>query len=540
MESYIKQQHPLNRLFLALSAVSLLLWSYAVLTTSIDHVPMVNMPILHIMPATYWVGFAMLVLATIVWYFSPETKWYHFSLLLFWTLYIFIGPEMMEVNARGYDAIGHLLGVTYIDQGRSSEYWYIQWPGFVFFSSFLYKVTGVGFFALYTLVSLSLHLLRMVFIGYLGTRLFSGKKQALLFSVLLIGFFWEPQAFDPSAQHFGIIIMLPLLALCFSAKQLNARRRALIIALFGTLVITHILTSFIVALIIIFLSLMSLTGRRFGYSRDISGYTLAALFIVSFLAYLMYTTDWVVNEAVAAFIRAFRDPLLPARFFVPTSSYEEFVMGFVYLFYLVLLVWMVIIAARKEFWTNLLNRVFPLLCLIPVSLVIIPYGFAALPRFYILGVPFIVWFLARESHHIGRVVVTVFMVVLLAMSFGERYQTEYVTYVPTADFAGARFITSKIPLSDTLYTPTYYNPSPMSRANVLEQPNLVSGTKPFGKYLQPAFPFAARSMRNENFVRFHGSEKDLSDITEAFYPYKGNIIYTNGDYQVYAYRYKRE
>jgi hypothetical protein len=78
----------------------------------------------------------------------------------------------------------------------------------------------------------------------------------------------------------------------------------------------------------------------------------------------------------------------------------------------------------------------------------------------------------------------------------------------------------------------------MSRANCLDQPSLVSGLEATGRFLRPDFPFTARSQRNENYILFHAGERALSEIIEAFYPYKGNIIYTNGDYRVYAHRYQ--
>ena len=535
-----RQSSLMPRFYLLLSVVSLCLWCYAVLTTSIDHVPMVNLPILYLMPATYWVGFAMLILATIVWYFSAETRWYHFSLLLFWTLYIFIGPEMMEVTARGYDAIDHLVGVTYIEQGRLAEYQYAEWPGFAFLSSFVYKVTGIGYYILPKLISTSFHLLRMVFIGYLGTRLFAGKKAALLFSVLLIGFFWEPQAFDPSPQHFGILLMLPLLGLCFSAEHLDMRRRGLIIILFTALVIIHILTSFILVLVILFFSLMSLTGRHFSYSRDIRGYTLPVLFLVMFTTYIMYTADWIFAEGVAAVIKAFREPFQATQFLIPDSAFEEFVVRFVYLFYIVLLLWMLIIVARKKFWANLLDRVFPLLCLIPVSFVIIPYGMPSLPRLYILGVPFIVWFLVKGSRHVGKVIIIAFMVILLVMSFGLRYTNEYVTYIPTGEFSGAQFACQRVPLESVVYDPAYLDPGFIARTNRLDIPYTAGGKSSDVLRLSSRFPFAVKSIRTTNVIHFHYGERDFVAIAEAFYKDEDNIIYSNGEFQLYAYRYRGE
>jgi hypothetical protein len=496
------------------------------------------------MPLTYWVGVAALILATVVWYFSSETRWYHFLLLLPWTLYIFIGPELVEAGIRGYDTVDHLLGVTFIDQGRFSEYGYKDWPGFIIFTSFLYKITGVSYDVLPKLVSVSLHLLRTIVILYLGVSLFTNKKHVLLFSLLLVGSFWENQSFDPCPQHLAIIIMLPLLALFFSTKHLDTKRLVLIVFLFFTLLITHVLTPFIVALLALFFGLMSLTRKDFGYNRDIKWYTIFILFLVGFTAYLMYATGWVFQEAVDAFIRALQDPFLSTQFLIPYSTYQQFVIYLAYSFYVVLILWMLIIAGRKEFWTKPLERIFPLLCLIPFSFVVIPYGLAALPRFYILGVLFLIWFLVKESHKLRQGIIITFLVVLMLLSFGERYAVEYVTYVPTEEFAGARFICSKIPLSSKVLDVALFDPAPRSMANSLTQPIIVGGLM---RWLQPdgsfywAEPgiqmnFAIESFRTRNLYFYHYGEEVWSIISEKFYQLNNSsIIYTCRDYRIYYY-----
>jgi hypothetical protein len=443
------------------------------------------------------------------------------------------------------DTLDHLIGVTFIEQGRLPEYyWYDDWPWFVYLSSFVYKATGVGFLALAKLVAISFHLLRMVFIGYFATHLFAEKKQALLFSVLLIGSFWELSSFDPTPQHLAILMMLPLLALCFSAGQLDTRRRALIIVLFSGIVMTHVLTPFVVALLIIFFSFMSLTGRRFGYSPDVKGYILPMLFVVMFIAYIMFTADWVLADAVTTFIAAFTEPLRPITAFTGRSAYLEFVLRLALLFYIILLLWMLIIAARKEFWASgKLERLFPLLCLLPLSLVIIPYGGASLPRFYILAVPFIVWFLVMESRHLARILVAAFLVVLLVLSFAERYATEYTVYVPTEEFAGARFISQKIPLSDTVWEVGYLDPMVISRANVLDATKRIGGDISgweippiLGLFLQ----FAVESPRTMNFFNTHISAERLLATSELLYGTEHNMVYTSGDYHIYFYEYTGE
>lgn len=549
MESYIERGRTLKRLFLILLAASLGLWGYVVLTTTIDRVPMTEFPVLYMMPPIYWVGVALLIVATIIWYFSPETRWYHFMLLLPWTLYIFVGPDLVEAGVRGYDTLGHLEGVNYIAQGRFSEYCYKDWPGFIFNFTFLYEVTDIGYYTLPKLASTSLNLLRVLFIGYLGTQLFPVKKHALLFSLVLLPSIWS---LDVSPQHLGILLMLCLLALCFSPGQLDMRRRGLIIILFAVLIITHVLTPLAMTLFFILFSLMSLTGRDFGYCRDIKGYTLPTMGVVMFLAYLMYISSWVFRDTVKILEKAFQEPpgilAQPAGLLAPYSSYQEFAWHLAYLYFGVLLLWGLLVIFRPKFWSQFnLERIFPLLCLIPVALfTFVAYGMSSLPRFYLFAIPFIVWFLVRESRTFWKVTTTLLLVSLLVLSFAQYWAIEYVSYVPTEEFAGAKFVCSKIPKSEDVrvYYVVLYDPSPTSLANVLDGPKIVGkigllrGARAWEEYREGHIQFAVYSTRQKQQILFHYDDEGLPPTRERLYRDDHNVIYTNGDLQVYAIVYR--
>lgn len=550
MESSFERGYTLKWLFIILSTISLGLWSYVVLTTTIDRVPIANFPVLHMMPPIYWVGVALLILATIIWYFSPETKWFHFILLLPWTLYIFVGPDLVEAGIRGYDTLGHLSAVTFIEQGRFAEYWeYKSWPSFSFISSFLYQTTDVGYYTLPKLASTSLHLLRTIFICFLGTQLFPDKKRALLFSLVLTASFWS---LDVSPQHLGILLMLCLLALCFSPRQLDMRRRGLIIILFAILIMTHMLTALAMTLLLILFSLMSLTGKDLGYSRDIKGYTLATLGVVMFIAYLMYISDWVFPLAVDTLVKAIQEPFSilaqPVGMLAPYSSYQAFAWRLAYIYFGVLLVWGLFVVFRPRFWSRFnLERIFPLLCLIPIALfTFVAYGRSSLPRFYIFALPFIGWFLVRESRTFWRVIVALLLVLLLVLSFAQYWAIEYVSYVPTEEFAGARFVCSEIPKSEDVrvYYVTQYDPAPTSMANVLTQPLIVGkiglgrGAEAWEEYREGHIQFAVWSTRQKQQILFHYGDEGLPPTLERMYRDDHNVIYSNGDLQIYSIVYR--
>ena len=547
-ESSAEPGQTLKKIFLILLTISLGLWGYVVLTTTIDRVPIASFPVLHMMPPIYWVGVALLILATVIWYFSPQTRWYHFILLLSWTLYIFVGPNLVEAGITGYDTLGHLQGVTYIEQGKFSEYLnYRDWPGFIFLFHFIYEVTDIGYYVLPKLASTFLNLARALFIIYLGTRLFPEKKHALLFSLVLIPSFWS---LGVSPQHLGILLMLCLLALCFSPGQLGMRRRGLIIILFAVLIMTHMLTALAMTLLLILFSLMSLTGKDFGYSRDIRGYTLATVSVVMFVAYLMNISAWVFRDAVKLAQKAILEPFgilaQPIGFLAPYSSYQAFAWQLAYLYFGVLLLWGLFVVFRRKFWSRpILERIFPLLCLIPIALfTFVAYGGASLPRFYLFAIPFIVWFLVRESQTFWRAITPLLLILLLVLSFAEYWAIEYVQYVPTEEFAGAKFVTSKMPPSGYTYYVVQHDPAPMSMANVLTQPPIAGkvglrrGARAWDKYQEGDFQFTVWSTRQKQQILFHYGDEALPRALERLYRDDHNVIYSNGDLQIYAIVYR--
>jgi len=531
-----KQKHCLKFLFLIFLLVSFSLWCYGVFTTTIDIIELNPFSMFLEMPATFWIGFGFLISATIVWYISPKTEWHHLLLVFFWTLFIFIGPELAEVNARGADGIDHLLGVTYIEQTRFSEYFYAPFPGFVFFSHSLSAITGIEHYILPKLVSLSFHLLRVIALGFLGFQLFNEKRVALLFTLIGTAFLWEPQQFDPCPQNLGITFFAFIFGLLFSAENLDSQKRLLLIIFFGSLVLTHVLTTFVALLLIIFFSVMLLTRRQFGYS-DIKIFGLPLLFGIMFITWLMKSSDWVFTAAVETFVKFIREPWTGREFLISYSPYREFTIHLTYLFYGFLLLWMFTTVASRKFLTSLsLKRVFSLLCSIPLLGIILAYGEFSLPRLYIFASLFLAWFLTQESW-LRKKFFLCFLIILPLFSFAERYSAEYIWNLPAQEYKGAEFLCKKIPLSATVYC-WRIAPDPKSMANVLDIFHMYWGYEALLKEkIKPGrdFQFAPKFIRLKNEVLFYRWDEDWELIAKILYKPKSNIIYTNGEYQIYSY-----
>jgi len=536
-----------NISFVLLMGMSSCFWVYSVHTNTISRVDMINFPIFRLLPGSYWAGFVLLMFSTALCYFRGNTKWYNYVLLPLWTLYIFIGPELMEVTARGYDATDHISGILSLQQGLMSkewaEFWYAQWPAFFLFVDALSKVSDIGYYPLTKLVSGVFHMSRAILVLCLGRQLFQEQRRTLLFSLLAVAFYWEPQAFDPSPQNMAILLMLFMLPQFFRPGDLSASRRIVLVIGFLALVATHVLTPYVVALLAAFLGLAWVIRSRLGRAGSIRGFSTAGLFAVIFVTYLLYVSGWIVKDALDALRTAAADPLLPARFIIPRTPYQAYAINLIYLNYGVILIWMALIVLRKEFWRGkFVKRFFPLLCVSAPLCVLVPYGFASLPRLYILAVPFIVWFLVEEGTSgrgrvPSRIVVTGFLLTLLVLGFTVRYSIEYVNYVPTYEFLGAKFVSEKMPAYYYLYDVTEKNPqlSAMAEKKFGEQPySHAFATWWFG--LGGMADFALDSGRRDNYIRFHLGDETLSALDNtALNRVNYSIVYTTGDYWIIGY-----
>ena len=298
-------------LFLIAVTIASLLWIYAVLTTSIARIELSSAPILsmfRLMPVTFWVGWAFLTVATIIWYFSPRTTPVHLLLVVLWFLFLFIGLEAMQIYRRGADTLGHMIGVTFYENGMYRTPWvgYSAFPGFYFLAIPLDKVTGVGFFELAKLVGLALHLIRLPAIWFLATRLFKERKQALFFTLLVTALFWEKFVFDPSNQNMALTFVFLVLAFFFQPGAWTVPQRVLVILLYLGAVVTHPLSAFLLAVFLLFFSsLARLTRRELGLNKGIKEVNIIALFFVMFTAWLMYSSDWVLPKALDHFTSLF-------------------------------------------------------------------------------------------------------------------------------------------------------------------------------------------------------------------------------------------
>src|SRR5713101_31253 len=107
------QVNRLDVIFWVVAIASSFLLTWSTLSTTIDRVDEGVLSMARLLPPTYWVGFALLLGSTIIWYFGGETKAFHFLLVALWMGHVFLGPELMELRPRGYGSYGHEWGITH-------------------------------------------------------------------------------------------------------------------------------------------------------------------------------------------------------------------------------------------------------------------------------------------------------------------------------------------------------------------------------------------------------------------------------------------
>jgi hypothetical protein len=424
-----------------LAATSLLIWS--TLSTSIDRVDEDVLSMARLLPPTYWVGFALLLASTIIWYFGGETKAFHFLLVALWMGYVFLGPELMEAHPRVVSSYGQAWGIAYVLEGRGREFVYFPWLGFHYMFAVLCELTDIGYLAMMRvgILYLALALGCICFFG----RVLPDKKPILVATLAYLAMAAVPGGIGFTPHQLAFILMLFGFSLLASLDTSPVVNRLLLIGIFCTILITHGLT----ALVIVYVTAMAALARwkppavgRWSPSTA----SLSLLFATLFVAWLLYSSDYWFPEVV----RNFRDTVLrepiaflsPFAHVSPAQSGRAEVSLLTFAFLAVLLVWLVSVVARRGFWNGLSRgRLFPLLVVSGLPVIIMGTGsfsWEGFLRVFFYGSPFLAWFLARES--VARRSAAAFLLLLLGLGFVLLYAREFEELPTSQHFAGANFL----------------------------------------------------------------------------------------------------
>ena len=434
----------LNALFLTAVLVSgyLLVWS--TLSISIDKVDMGVLSMARLLPPTYWAGFALLLASTIIWYFGGETKVFHFLLVALWMGYLFLGPELMEAHPRGVSSYSQAWGVAYILEDREREYSYFPWLGFHYAFAALAELTNVSHLAMIKMGSWVMYLaLAAGLIAFFG-RVLPDKKSILVATLAALAMVAVMGVgFTPHQMVFGLTLFAYFFLVSPGAAPVA--NRLLLISLYFVILITHGLT----ALVVIYVAALAALARwkRLGVGPwSASTASLSLLFAVLFAAWLLYSSDFWFPRAVEAFRdNVLRDPIAFTSSFghvSPAGAGRAEVSLLSFAFLAVLLVWLLSVVVRRGFWNGLRrDRLFPLLVVSGMPILIMGTGnfsYEGFFRVFFYAVPFLAWFLARES--VARRSTAAFLLLLLGLGFVLLYAREFEELPTSQHLEGANFL----------------------------------------------------------------------------------------------------
>ncbi len=451
-----------------------------------------------------------------------------------------MGPELVEANTRGLDTWENLYGIAYFNAGKFSEFIYGPWPGFFYLGTILENILAIGEHQLATLISISQHLLLLVAILLFSSSIFKEKKSILLATLMFEGLLWPIWSLAPFI--FGFTLFILFFSVLFNPNLSVSRKRIPLIVLFAGILISHGLSALMAVLyVILFVTINRLVKTHLTRFNDVK---LAVFCVASLIGWLLYSSTWVLNAEINSFLLMLRDPLgiFTAHYTTNLTPVRESVINLTYFFYAFLLVWLIIIIARREFLSKLnLERILPILLLIPLALIPFTGAYASegIQRFYFVSTPFLAWFFIKESRSKKRVTIC-FLILLLTLSFFMRYSAEYVNLVQTSDFAGSTFTINTIPPNNPPAFYASWRPSISTMANIFPPfhiynfEELISykteGTPLSGNN----FVFLINSTFAINQVFYYYGEDMYNKLTANFFSSNLSMLYNNGDFVIYA------
>lgn len=199
--------------------------------------------------SAYWLGLILITACSILIYLDNnlERDWILIYVLFIIGLYLFGVSILSEENARmpwsyyPYGEVKNLLEVGHMD--TISEYpaiSYRYWPLFHILSTFILTITDINLNHLPIYMPL-FWVVTFIFISFsIGKRLKLNSNQSFLLVFLGLCSFWISQYYY-SPQSLAILFYL-LIFMLITAKSATMRTEFLMLMIFSSMVLTHILT----------------------------------------------------------------------------------------------------------------------------------------------------------------------------------------------------------------------------------------------------------------------------------------------------------
>lgn len=492
------------------------------------------------LPMTYWVGFIIVIIASIRLYIDNQIKddFVYIISLIVVGLFLFGIPIFAEDNARYpwsyYPAgeIKEILKVNKIDKISESELGsYRSWPGNHIMSAFVINFTNINTDQLIKYMPL-FWVLAVICITYYTGKVFKlSNNQCFIVSLFIISSFWTMNYYYGPQSTAYILYLLFFMSIIFIYKRKNITSIVFMILVFLATIMTHMLTS------IVLISSFFLSSRivQFLYKNRIR---FLILFLTIFIAWHLYIATIMFNVGVKDFVKQITDEKVFDIF-----SGEKYNTGptllrqtihYSRISYLVIYAISVLIAAVLYIKDkiNKENRELVKICffwLIGVLvLLVFRYGAEMDDRVYILSLLPMSFILIMTFN---RKIIAVLAILLIVLNIPAHYGSESVDMVQTTDLQGSKFIAPKLGKYDSVnyyYSPLiryynsqftnskgfkqgYYNPDNTS----LESSTYVVSSRQLSNYLLYVFG-------TDKIHDWLQTENDISAL-----------LYDNGNYRIY-------
>ncbi len=438
-------------------SASVILWALGILESEINFVPY---GLSSSVPLIWWIGLLGVVLIFFL-SFKFRLRSVMIASLGIGLMYAYVTPYAIAGTPRRYMSfpffgqVDSIVRTGHIDPSNPVLF-YHNWPGFPIWSAAIEMIGAIDAIGLMIGEALLLSFL-VVMAVYLVSRRILGPSTAAVVGtwIFLFGNWFDVNTFAPQILGFvlAILVIYSTLPRGLNRPRNKAKRTFVVILLYLSLTLTHLLSAFVVLMFFVFKRVLTEFGRRnfkvFGSfttqmrvarEEHATALTLGVIFL-----------GWIIYGAATQFefrMIHFVTELLTFELvrFTPSSA-EAFQMALTTRLAIVILLILAGAAGAATIFhrskADSLVVIYPLLIGISaIPLFIMRYGNEIRSRVFFFASVAAAILISLPAKKGRFVLVAVLMLSLPFLHFPAHYGEETLNYVPPAEVSGARFFFS--------------------------------------------------------------------------------------------------
>lgn len=501
------------------------------------------------LPLTYWIGYILMALCSIILYLDRKIKndGIYLVFLILIGLFLFGVSVFTEENARyawSYYPAGDInlvLGAGKID--KISEFpidSYRSWPGSHIISLFMVTLGNISLDNLIKYMPI-FWVFVLIFITYsIGKLLKLPADQCFMTSFLILSSFWTMNYYyGPQSIAYILYLLFFALTVSFIYRRSDIAGYVSTILVFITAVMTHMLTSIVL--------ITSFISSRYIQSLSKNRVNFVALFTMIFIGWYIYVAYLMFNVGIKDLVAQITGSQLfhvlnSEKYSIGDNPIRQIIhyIRIIYLGIYAIFMMMAVMQYLKgkigEKNDAIIKTCFlwfiGILALLPFR-----YGAEMDDRVYILSLLPMTLIIILT---LDRKIVTILAILLVALHIPAHYGTESYDMVYTTELKGSQFAASILGSYDSInyyYIPLieYYNPQ--------RKPDII----PTGFYQGIYMPtnesldsskYIVHSKQIDNYLLYvFGIDEIQTFIKED--NGKFNLMYNNGFYSIYKNGLKR-